>query len=159
MYRTLKRDIERIKQNGLPFPYKIEYLNMNEDVVHEDLQPNTDVIYVHVEILPDCCIGLNKSYTTKIFFAFPPDYPFKPPAIMVEGYDHELLLDGEEVNLCDYCPALDFGGLIMTAYCIITEALHDPRNAYIVENINNGPKAEGPRRTLPQQRLRLTRSL
>ncbi len=137
--RVIKRLHHELKDLSLPFPHKFIYIDEDNDCETSDISGH--IIYVEVLITPYVCNLLKKPHGTQIYFWFEDDYPFSSPTIMLEDACTHPLIDNEDfvsVNMCSYCPALTFPQLIMNAYCIIVEALHDKENTDFVDFINSG---------------------
>lgn len=127
-----KKLVVEIQKLALPIDYKLEYYDEETDEITDGIIGH--VIYVHLMITD--CSKLKKPYKTSVYFNFDDSYPFVPPAIMLEDVLIHELVDDDIVLLCDYCPAMNFGQLILNAYCIILEGLESDSNKDLVDIIN-----------------------
>ena len=98
-----------------------------------EYRTNIWVVYLELEIVPEVCKVLNKTYQTCLELTFPNDYPANAPTI---NHRCHILHDITSKNLT-MLSSSTFQHLIEQAYYIIIDTLLDQANTQLIQKISD----------------------
>jgi ubiquitin-protein ligase len=144
MRRFIRRQLQTLEANGLPFRYSLSFVQeveVGDTIVCEETPTYNGghVMCVDMFVAKDVVVGLQHDYQHFVFIEFPDDYPFSPPTICLDEDEvimHPLIDDDNIVRMWDYSLFMDISQLLINVYLIIAEALNYEQNADVVESWN-----------------------